>query len=113
LFWLGGADTFYHEEGNDIFWKPGGNVAGDGFPVELSPRGRLAAAMQALFSAHARGTQATPVAFLLDEAHGWSDVVTQPGAFGLDPAWNPKVLARSRHDAAIRGWFDVAWFPAP
>ena len=23
LFHVAGADTFYHEEGNDIFWKPG------------------------------------------------------------------------------------------
>ena len=52
VFYLAGADSFYHEEGNDLFWKPGGNSAGDGFPVELSPRGRLTVAMQALFAAH-------------------------------------------------------------
>jgi hypothetical protein len=112
LFYLAGADSFYHEEGNDLFWKPGGNSAGDGFPVELSPRGRLTVAMQTLFAAHPRPTQLTPVAFLLDEAHGWNDIATQPGAFNLDPAWNP-LLARGRHEASIRGWFDVAWFPAP
>jgi hypothetical protein len=113
LFHLAGADAFYHEEGNDIFFKPGGNAAGDDFPIQLSPRGRVTQAVMKLFSSHPRGTQFTPVAFLLDEAHGWSQERFVPGSFGLDPLQNPAVLTPGRHEAAIRGWFDVAYFPAP
>lgn len=113
LFHLAGADAFYHEEGNDIFWKPAGNSAGDARPIELSPRGRVTDAIVKLAQSHPRGTQYTPIAFLLDEAHGYSQEMFQPGAFGLDPELNPQVLTFGRHGANIRGWFDVAYFPAP
>ena len=113
LFHLAGADAFYHEEGNDIFWKPGGNSAGDGFPVDLSPRGRITDAVVHVAASHLRGTQYTPVAFLLDEAHGYSQEMFQPGAFGLDPQLNPALLTPGRHFDSIRGWFDIAWYPAP
>jgi hypothetical protein len=53
------------------------------------------------------------VAFLLDEAHGWSQERFEPGAFSLTPSLNPVVLTPGRHEAALRGWFDVAYFPAP
>jgi hypothetical protein len=114
LFHLAGADAFYHEEGHDLFWKPGGGAAGDGFPVQLSPRGRVTDAVQRLVQAHPRGVQYTPVAFLLDEAHGWAqEHFGFPTAFDLDPAWNPGLLTPGPHEAGIRGWFDVAYYPAP
>jgi hypothetical protein len=112
LWHLAGVDAFYNEQGVDIFWKPGGGSAGDNFPVRLSPKGITAEAMITL--AHKpRGTQITPVAFLVDEAHGWAQERFQPGAFGLDPALNPSVLTPGRHEASLRGWFDIAYFPAP
>ncbi len=113
LWYLAGASAFYNEQGIDIFWKPGGNSAGDGYPVQLSPKGKVAQAVQKVTGSHPRSVQFTPVAFLLDQAHGWSQERFQPGAFGLDPTWNPKVLSPDRHEAAIRGWFDVAFYPAP
>jgi hypothetical protein len=113
LNYLSGTRDFYHEEGHDIFWKPGGGAAGDNFPVQLSPRGQVDLAVQRLVGEHPRGPQYTPVAFLLDEAHGWSQERYQPGGFGLDPALNPKVLAPGAHEASIRGWLDVAYYPAP
>lgn len=113
LFHLAGADAFYHEEGHDLFWKPGGGSAGDNFPVQLSPRGRVTEPALHLAQTHPRGTQITPVAFLLDEAHGWAQERFTPGAFGLDPQWNPAVLTPGRHEAGIRAWFDVAYYPAP
>lgn len=113
LFHIAGADAFYHEEGNDIFWKPGGNSAGDGFPIGLSPRGRVTEAVMNIARLHPRGSQFTPIAFLLDEAHGWTQEAFQPGSFGLDPSLNPDVLSPGKHQASIRGWFDVAYFPAP
>jgi hypothetical protein len=113
LNYLSGAQDLYHEEGHDIYWKPGGGAAGDNFPIELSPRGEETKDLQGIFGSHPRGPQVTPVAFLLDQAHGWSPERYQPGAFGLDPALNPKVLADGPHAASIRGWMDIAYYPAP
>ncbi len=113
LWWLAGADAFYNEQGVDLFWKPGGGVAGDGFPVQLSPKGKVAEAAIRLAREHPRGEQYAPIAFLLDQAHGWSQERMQPGGFGLDPKLNPAVLAPGPHEASIRGWFDIAYFPAP
>jgi hypothetical protein len=114
LLWhLAGVSAFYNEQGIDIFWKPGGNSAGDGFPVQLSPKGRTAEAVLNLAANHPRGTQFTPIAFLLDEAHGYTQERFEYGAFGLDPQLNPAALIPGRHEAAIRGWFDVAYYPAP
>src|SRR5205085_1341783 len=43
LLWhLAGVSAFYNEQGIDLFWKPGGNSAGDDFPVQLSPKGKVA-----------------------------------------------------------------------
>ena len=113
LFHFAGVSAFYNEQGIDLFWKPGGNSAGDDAPVQLSPKGKVAEAALRLAREHPRGTQVTPVAFLLDEAHGWAQERFEPGAFSLHPALNPTVLTPGRHEAALRGWFDVAYFPAP
>ncbi len=113
LWYLAGADAFYNEQGVDVFWKPGGGSAGDDFPVQLSPKGKVAEAVQRVVGSHPRPVQYAPVAFLLDQAHGYSQERFQPGAFALDPMWNPSVLKPGRHEASIRGWFDVAYYPAP
>jgi hypothetical protein len=113
LFHLAGVDAFYNEQGIDLFWKPGGIAAGDEFPVQLSPKGKTAEAAIRLAQSHPRGTQYTPVAFLLDAAHGWSQERFSPGSFAMDPMLNPALLLPGRHEAAIRGWFDVAYYPAP
>ncbi len=113
LWHLAGTSAFYNEQGVDLFWKPGGGSAGDEFPVQLSPKGKVAEAALRLAHEHPRGTQYTPIAFLVDEAHGWSQERFTPGAFGLDVALNPAVLTPGQHEASLRAWFDVAWFPAP
>lgn len=113
LFHLSGASAFYHEEGQDVFWKPGGNSAGDSFPVQLSPRGRVTEFVQHIAADHPRGAQYTPIAFLLDHAHGYSQERYAAGSFAMEPRLNPSVLRVGQHEAAIRGWFDVAYFPAP
>lgn len=114
LLWhLAGVTAFYNEQGIDMFWKPGGNSAGDDFPVQLSPKGKVAEVAQRLAADHPRGVQLTPIAFLLDEAHGYTQERFSPGAFGLDPVLNPNVLTPSKHEANLRGWFDLAYYPAP
>jgi hypothetical protein len=113
LLWhMAGVDAFYNEQGIDMFWKPGGIAAGDNFPVQLSPKGKVAETVLNLAGKHPRGVQYTPVAFLLDEAHGWSQERFSPGAFGMDPQNNPAVLTPGAHEAGIRGWMDVAHYPA-
>ncbi len=113
LFYLAGTDAFYNEQGVDIFWKPAGGVAGDNFPVQLSPKGKVAETVQKIVSTHPRGTQYTPIAFLLDEAHGWAQERFYTAPFGLDPQMNPAILTPAEHEANIRGWFDIAYYPAP
>ena len=31
----------------------------------------------------------------------------------MDPQLNPALLTPGKHEAALRGWFDIACFPAP
>jgi hypothetical protein len=114
LLWhLAGVAAFYNEQGVDLYWKPGGNSAGDTAPVQLSPKGKVAETALNLAAKHPRGAQFTPIAFLLDEAHGYTQERFEYGAWGLNPQINPAVLMPGRHEAAIRGWFDLAYFPAP
>ena len=114
LLWhLAGVSAFYNEQGVDLFWKPGGHAAGDDWPVQLSPKGKVAEAALRLAREHPRGTQWTPVAFLIDEAHGWAQERFTPGAFGLDPELNRALLSPGKHEASLRGWFDLAYYPAP
>src|SRR5205814_1134410 len=113
LWHMAGVDAFYNEQGIDMYWKPGGIAAGDNFPVQLSPKGKVAEKVLDLAAKHPRGVQYTPVAFLLDEAHGWAQERFSPGSFGMDPQNNPGVLTPGAHEAAIRGWMDVAYYPAP
>ena len=113
LWHLAGVSAFYNEQGVDLFWKPGGNSAGDDFPVQLSPKGKVAEAALQLATKHPRGSQWTPIAFLVDQAHGWAQERFTPGSFGMDPQLNPAVLMPGRHEANLRGWFDIAYFPAP
>ena len=47
LFHLAGVDAFYNEQGVDIFWKPGGNSAGDAFPVHSAAAAARRASAQA------------------------------------------------------------------
>lgn len=114
LLWhLAGVSAFYNEQGIDLYWKPGGNSAGDTAPVQLSPKGKVAETVQKLAAGHPRGTQFTPIAFLLDQSHGYTQERFEYGAFGLNPQINPAVLLPGRHEAALRGWFDIAYYPAP
>jgi hypothetical protein len=114
LLWhLAGVSAFYNEQGVDLYWKPGGHAAGEDWPVQLSPKGKVAEAALRLAREHPRGTQWTPVAFLVDEAHGWAQERFTPGAFGLDPELNRALLSPGKHEASLRGWFDLAYYPAP
>lgn len=113
LWYLAGVDGYYNEQGVDMYWKPGGIAAGDDFPLQLSPKGRTAEAVINLVKDRPRGNQFTPVAILLDEAHGWSQERFNPGAWAMHWDANPALLRPGKHEASIRGVFDIAYFPAP
>jgi hypothetical protein len=101
LFYMAGASAIYLEQGFDQFFKPGpGEHA-----FQLNPLGRITAEFMRFAERHPdRGTPYTPIAFLLDPAHGW-DMISMPHwSFGVSPI--------DRHDHALRELFGAAYYPA-
>ncbi|HEX8422108.1 MAG TPA: hypothetical protein VF634_01790, partial [Pyrinomonadaceae bacterium] len=102
LYYMAGASAIYLEQGNDQFFKPG---PGD-HPFQLNPLGRITNEFMEFAARHReRGTPYTPVAFLLDPAHGWDMTDYPQWAFGVSP--------HGRHDRALRELFGAAYYPAP
>ena len=109
--YLSGSSMFYHEQGFDEFWMPGGGVT-PRKPVQLSPKGRLIDQFLEITQKHPdRGIPFTPIAFLLDQAHGWDPTAMQPGYFGLEPSLNPDVISFDGHARMLKEWFQVAYHP--
>jgi len=100
LFYMGGASAIYLEQGFDQFFVPGPGT----HPLQLNPLGRITDEFMRFAERHPdRGTPYTPIAFLLDPAHGW-DMVSMPHwSFGVSPI--------DRHDYALRELFGAAYFP--
>lgn len=95
--YLQGAGFFYPEQGYNLF-----NTGG-----ELNPMGWAYDEMLRLAAKHPeRGVINTPVALLLDKAHGW-DKYTYNGM----RLWDKKPLERA--DQMINQFFNVAYFPFP
>lgn len=109
--YFAGCSLFYHEQGHDEFWKPGGQAAGLK-PLQLSPKGKLVDQFLKLTRKRPeRGVPFTPVALLLDPAHGWDPNHFLPTYFDLDPAWNPDLLRYDRHARMLQEWFRLAYHP--
>jgi len=109
--YLSGSAMFYHEQGNDEFWMPAGGSAPQK-PIQLSPRGRLVDQFLKLTIKHPqRGTPVTPIAFLLDQSHGWDPNGFLPTYYGLDTSLNPDVLTFDLHARMLKEWFQVAYHP--
>ena len=101
LYYMAGASAIYLEQGFDQFFKPG---PGD-HPFQLNPLGRITDEFLRFAEKHPnRGVPYTPVAFLLDPAHGW-DMTDYP-------QWPFEVSQISRGDRALRELFDAAYYPA-
>jgi hypothetical protein len=100
LYYMGGASAIYLEQGGDQFFRPGPGE----HPFQLNPLGRITDEFIRFAEAHPeRGEPYTPVAFLLDPAHGW-DMTDYPHLpFG--------VSAINRGDRALRELFGAAYFP--
>lgn len=102
LYYMAGASAIYLEQGFDQFFKPGPGE----HPLQLNPIGRITEEFMNFAAKHPeRGTPDTPVAFLLDPAHGW-DMTDYPH-------WPFGVSQISRGDRALRELFGAAYHPAP
>src|SRR5579885_2921348 len=101
LYFMSGASAIYLEQGFDQFFKPGPGE----HPFQLNPVGRITDEFVRFASKHPdRGTPYTPIAFLLDPAHGW-DMTDYP-QFPLG------VSHVNRSDRALRELFLAAYYPA-
>jgi hypothetical protein len=106
-----GSSMFYHEQGFDEFWRPGGTTAAGIHPVQLSPKGRLVDRFLRLTAdAPDRGTPFTPVAFLVDYAHGWEPSPYWPNAF---KNWhqNESSFRFGIHEKMLEEFFWLAFHP--
>src|SRR5690349_5252103 len=100
LYYMSGASAIYLEQGGDQFFKPG---PGDN-PFQLNPLGRITDEFLRFAEKHPdRGTPYTPIAFLLDPAHGFE--MTDY------PQWPFEVSQIDRGDRALRELFGVAYYP--
>ena len=100
LYYMSGASAIYLEQGFDQFFKPG---PGDQ-PFQLNPLGRITDEFMHFAEKHpGRGTPYTPVAFLLDPAHGFE--MTDY------PQWPFEVSQINRSDRALRELFTTAYYP--
>ena len=100
LYYMSGASAIYLEQGHDQFFKPG---PGD-HPFQLNPLGRITEEFVHFAEMHReRGTPYTPIAFLLDPAHGFE--MTDY------PQWPFEVSQIDRGDRALRELFGAAYYP--
>jgi hypothetical protein len=100
LYYMSGASAIYLEQGFDQFFKPGPGS----HDFQLNPLGRITDEFMRFTEKHPdRGTPYTPIAFLLDPAHGWE--MTDY------PHWPFGVSQINRSDRSLRELFGVAYYP--
>jgi hypothetical protein len=100
LYFMAGVSAIYLEQGFDQFFKPGPGE----HPFQLNPLGRITNEFMHFAEQHAdRGTPYTPIAFLLDPAHGW-DMTDYPH-------WPFGISQPNKNDRALRELFGAAYFP--
>ncbi|NPV48212.1 MAG: hypothetical protein HPY69_14770 [Armatimonadetes bacterium] len=109
--YMAGSSMFYHEQGFDEFWKPGGTAAAGIQEAQLSPKGKLVDRFLRVTAREPdRGDPITPVAFLVDYAHGWEPGPFWPNAFGN---WHqqPDRFRRGDHERMLGEYFWCAFHP--
>ena len=100
FYYMSGASAIYLEQGGDQFFKPGPGE----HEFQLNPLGRITDEFVRFAEKHPdRGTPYTPIAVLLDPAHGWE--MTDY------PQWPFGVSQINRSDRALRELFSVAYYP--
>jgi hypothetical protein len=109
--YMAGASLFYHEQGFDEFWRPGGTAAAGIHPIQLSPKGKLVDRFLRLTAAQPeRGVPWTPVAFLLDYAHGWEPTTTWPNSFENFHRQEDRFKIGD-HEQMLSEYFAAAYYP--
>lgn len=109
--YMAGASMFYHEQGFDEFWQPGGTTAAGLYDVQLSPKGKLVDRfLRATAQEPDRGAPFTPIAFLVDHAHGWEPSPYWPNAF---KNWheNQEKFLFGDHEKMLEQYFWTAYHP--
>lgn len=108
--YMAGSAIFYHEQGFDEYWIPGGTVFGR-HGLDLSPKGKLVDRFLRLTKENFdRGSPYTPVALLVDYAHGWEPATNWPNAFENYPQ-RQDAFPRDDHDAMMNAYMWVAFHP--
>lgn len=109
--YMAGSSMFYHEQGFDEFWKPGGLTAAGIREVQLSPKGLLVDRFLRLTAQEPeRGHPYTPIAFLLDYAHGWEPSTYWPNAFKNIHNHQDRFLV-GPHERMLQEYFWTAYYP--
>jgi len=109
--YMAGSSMFYHEQGFDEFWRPGGTAAAGVQEVQLSPKGKLVDRFLRVTAAEPdRGQPFTPVAFLVDYAHGWEPAPFWPNAFA-DCHQQPDRFRPGDHERMLEEYFWTAYYP--
>jgi hypothetical protein len=111
--YMAGSSMFYHEQGFDEFWQPGGTTAAGKWELQLSPKGKLVDRFlrtTAPATGFDRGSPYTPVAFLVDYAHGWEPAPFWPNSFKNWHQQEDKFLFGD-HEKMLEEWFWTAYHP--
>ena len=109
--YLAGAGAFYHEQGFDEFWTPGGTTAAGVHPLQLSPKGKIVDRFLKVTKEHPdRGAPVTPVALLVDYAHGWDPSPFVPHAYD-DYAKRPDLTRYGDHEQMLNEYVRTAYHP--
>jgi len=109
--YMAGSAMFYHEQGFDEFWQPGGTTAAGLHEVQLSPKGKLVDRfLRATAAEPDRGSPYTPVAFLVDYAHGWEPAPFWPNSF---KNWHEQQerFRFGEHEKMLEQYFWTAYHP--
>lgn len=109
--YMAGSSMFYHEQGFDEFWKPGGTTAAGVHPVQLSPKGKLVDRfLRVTAGDFDRGHPFTPAAFLVDYAHGWEPAPFWPNSF---KNWHEHAdrFLFGDHEKMLEEYFWTAYHP--
>lgn len=109
--YMAGASMFYHEQGFDEYWQPGGTTAAGIHEVQLSPKGKLVDRFLRVTAKEPdRGTPFTPVAMLVDYAHGWEPAPFWPNSFKNWHGHQQKFLFGD-HERMLEQFFWTAYHP--
>jgi len=109
--YMAGSSIFYHEQGFDEFWQPGGTTAAGIHEVQLSPKGKLVDRFLRSTKAESdRGNPYTPVAILVDYAHGWEPAPFWPNSFKNWHGHQQKFIY-GEHEKMLEQYFWTAYHP--